>query len=94
VDADHGYLVEAPLRVKCPSCFTNPVECGQMQQRAQAHQEAVNKWFKNWGCLNRKFHHCILKHADIFPAVAVITQVALQNGEPLFDKEDSDDISL
>ena len=53
VEADDGYLGEAPLRVKCPSSFTNPVECGQMQHRAQAWQETVNKQFKNWGCLTK-----------------------------------------
>jgi hypothetical protein len=87
-------LVKLLLRVKCPSSFTNPVECGQMQHRAQAQQETVNKRFKNWGCLNQKFRHCITKHADIFCAVTVITQLAIQNGKPLFDVEYSDDISL
>ena len=33
VEADDGYVGEAPRHVKCPKCISNPVETEAMQQR-------------------------------------------------------------
>jgi hypothetical protein len=33
VEADDGYIGEAPQYVKCPKCFANPNETEHMQQR-------------------------------------------------------------
>ena len=62
-----------------------------MQQRIRARHETVNKRFKQWGCLQNKFRHDILKHAEVFRAVAVITQIAIETGEPLFEVNYIDD---
>ena len=39
VEADDGYLGEAPGKVKCPASFTNPVENEGMQSRVRHRQE-------------------------------------------------------
>ena len=87
VEADDGYVGEAPQKVKCPASFTNPEETLQMQKRVRARHETVNKRFKQWGCLSQRFRHDAGKHGDAFRCVAVITQLSLKMGEPLFDVE-------
>lgn len=80
--------------VKCPMSFVNPQETQKMQQIARCRQETANKRFKQWGCLTQTFRHDIRKHAEVFRAVAVITQLSIQHGEPLFQVRYSDDIRL
>ena len=46
VEADDGYIGEAPLRVKCPACVTIPEERKQMMKRVRARQETINRKFK------------------------------------------------
>lgn len=92
VEADDGYIGEAPVHVKCPKSFTNPEECMTMQQRVRSRQETVNKRFKHWGCLSMRFRHPINKHGDVFRAVAVLTELSIQNGEPLFAVDYDDDL--
>ena len=86
VEADDGYIGEAPRHVKCPKCIANPQETEFMQQRVRNRQETVNKRFKDWGVLRQRFRHSInlARHGDIFRAVAVLTQLAINNGEKLF----------
>ncbi len=86
VEADDGYIGEAPRHVKCPKSFTNPAETEFMQQRVRNRQETVNNRFKNWGILRQRFRHAanLCLHGDIFRAIAVLTQLSINNGEPLF----------
>jgi hypothetical protein len=84
VEADDGYIGEAPQHVKCPKSFTNPEETLFMQDRVRSRQETVNKRFKHFEALNKIFSHDISLHADVFRAVAVITQLTINNGQPLF----------
>ena len=97
VEADDGYIGEAPQYVKCPKCFTNPAENEAMQQRVRNRQETVNKRFKDWSILKQVFRNKqkIQLHGYVFRAIAVITQTAINNGERLFDVDyDDDDNSL
>jgi hypothetical protein len=76
VEADAGYIGEFPRHVKTPV------------------HETVNKRFKQWGCLKQVFRHVhdlAYKHASVFRAVAVITQLAIEDGEPLYAVEYHDD---
>ena len=84
VEADDGYIGEAPGKVKCPASFVNPIENEGMQQRVRSRHETVNKRFKQWGVLNQIYRHNIEDHADIFRAIVVLTQLSMENGEPLF----------
>jgi hypothetical protein len=83
VEADDGYLGEAPRYVKCPKSFANDETCTQMQQEARSRHEKVNKRFKHWGCLLQRFRHHPSLHGDCFHAVAALTQLAIENGEPM-----------
>ena len=52
-----------------------------MAQRVRARQETVNKRFKQWGVLNQVFRrHDLIHLRDVFAAVCVITQLAIENG--------------
>ena len=84
VEADDGYLGEAPRHVKCPMSCTNPKETKKMQQRVRSRQETVNKRFKNWGALKQVFRHSVRSHSAVFHMVAVVTQLTINSGEKLF----------
>lgn len=86
VEADDGYLGEHPQHVKCPKGFANPEITEYMQQRVRNRQETVNRRFKSWDILKQVFRHIhhIPDHGDVFRSVAVITQLAINEGEKLF----------
>ena len=85
VEADDGYVGEAPLRVKCPKSMTEPAEKEAMAKRVRSRHETVNKRFKQWGILRQVFRNDLIHHRDVFAAICVITQLAIENGEPLFE---------
>ena len=94
VEADNGYQGEAPTHVKCPNMFTRKEENLAMQQRVRNRHETVNKRFKQWGCIKERFRHGTEKHSACFRAVAVLTQLAIEFGEPLFSvSEYSDNVA-
>ena len=74
VEADDGYIGESPHKVKCPGCAANPTE----------------NLLKNWEILKQVYRHDIIEHGDFFRAVAVITQLSIENGEPLFEVDYTD----
>ena len=85
VEADDGYIGEHPRYVKCPRGFANLEETEYMQQRVRNGQETVNKRFKDWGALRQIWRHSIPLHGDVFRAIAVMTQLAINQGEKLFE---------
>jgi len=76
VEADRGYQGE-------PRCIT-PQEGNDRAKTVRARHETANKRLKQWGCLKELFRHDIRLHSTAFRAVAVITQIAIEHGEPLF----------
>jgi len=86
VEADEGYRGH-PNKIKCPGNDTNPAENRGMQGRARARHETLNGQLKNWGILSQVFCHHITMHGDVFRACAVVTQLTIENGEPLFEVE-------
>jgi hypothetical protein len=89
VEADKGYRGH-PDKIKCPDNAANPRENLAMQARVRSRHETLNGRLKNWGILAQVYRHDISKHGDVFRACAVITQLMIQNGEPLFSVEYSD----
>jgi hypothetical protein len=85
VEADDGYEGEAPLYVCCPGSVTMQDERKKIAGRARNRQETINKRLKQWEILRATFRHDLLHHRDVFIAIVCITQVAIENGEPLFD---------
>jgi hypothetical protein len=91
VEADDGYLGEAPQFVKCPASVTARSECLAMQSRIRNRQETVNLRFKMWNILSQRFRHDLSLHGDVVTAIAVITQLSIEAGEPLFSVNYCDD---
>ena len=91
--ADKGYVGEAPEFIKCPNCPTVPEHHLLMQARVMKRHETFNGRLKNWGILEQVFRQQdITQHGDVLRAVAIITQLSIENGEPLFQVE-YDDVS-
>ena len=84
IEADDGYIGEAPARVKCPRSFTNTKGTEEMQSRARNRQETVNARFKKWQILRQIYRHDIPKHGEVFATIAIITQLSINRGERLF----------
>ncbi len=57
---------------------------------ARACHETVNSRFKNNQVLVKRFCHSLAFHLACFQAVAVVSQLIIENGEPLFDVQYSD----
>ena len=77
VIADLGYRGE--------DCIVLPTgDTSLLANTVRGRQEHVNKRFKQWQILHRVFRHDVQKHQPVFMAIAVITEVTLENGEPLF----------
>ncbi len=52
--------------------------------------ETFNGRLKNWGILSQVYRHHIMPHDDVFRACAVVTQLTVADGEPLFEVEYGD----
>ena len=89
IEADNGYRGH-PDKVKCPENAANPRENVGKQARVRSRHETLNGRLKNWGILQQVFRHDITLHGKVFRACAVITQLMLENGKPLFSVEYSD----
>jgi hypothetical protein len=89
VEADDGYRGH-PNKVKCPLNDIAPAEKLAMQARVRARHETINGRLKNWGILSQVFRHDIRRHGEVFRACAVLTQLTLEQGEPLFSVEYED----
>ncbi len=84
VEADSGYRGQ-PDSVCTPNCNVFINEVGKRQKElVRSRHETLNKRLKQWHCLHDTFRHDLEKHSFVFQAVAVIVQVAIENGEPLF----------
>ena len=93
LEGDDGFIGECPRHVKCPGSFTREEQKLAMQARVRKRHETVNKRLKQFGCLRERFRtHNPDKHGQCFRAVAVVAQLALEAGEPLFEAEYSDNV--
>jgi len=90
VEADNGY-VGHPDKIKCPNNDCNRAKNLEMQSAARSRHETLNGRLKTWGVLERIYRHDIESHGIVFTACAVITQLCIANGEPLFQVEYGDD---
>ena len=90
IEVDDGCEGEAPLKVKCPSSIAVPDERQRMMGIVRRRQETVNRRFKQWSILKQVFRHELSMHGRVFTAIVVISQLAIQNGEPLFQVEYND----
>jgi hypothetical protein len=86
VEANEGYRGH-PVNIKCQGNVANPAENWAMQGRVRARYKMLNRWLKNWGILSQVFRYHIMMHGDVFRACAVVTQLTVENGKPLFKVE-------
>ena len=85
VEADDGYLGEQPMTCKCPGGLASKCdEEASLRNRLRARHETINARLKNFGVLKQVFRNPTEQHGMFFRAVAVLTQLMLENGEPLF----------
>lgn len=85
VEADDGYIGSAPQYVKCPGSVANLAHREEMQQRVRNRHETVNRRFKQFRILKEVFRHDPRLHWCVFTAIAVLTQISIENGDELFD---------
>ena len=91
VEADDGYKGADPEFAKTRSGVFHPNLGSDVRNKVRARHETCNKRIKQFGALKDVFRHHITKHSTVFHAVALITQLAIQNGEPLFEVKGYDD---
>ena len=94
VEADDGYIGEAPQKVRCPKSITTKQERKRMMAFVRMRHETVNRRLKQWRILKGVFRHEITLHSTAFSAVAVMTQIAISQGEPLFQVHYSDNVDV
>jgi hypothetical protein len=91
VEADEEGYRGHPDKIKCPGNDANPAENRAMQGRAvRARHKTLNGRLKNWGILSQVFCHHVMMHGDVFRVCVVVTQLTIQDGEPLFEVEYGD----
>jgi hypothetical protein len=78
VEADGGY--SGDIRISDPQDGNNVYEM-RMKSAARARHETVNRRFKQFECM-KNFRHGKVLHGHLFDAVATITQIGFENGEP------------
>lgn len=91
VEADDGYIGECPRFCKCPGGFHGRLDQERMRGRVRMRHETVNKRLKQFACLTKKFRHSAEKHSACFRGAAILTQLAIEGGEELFDVREYDD---
>jgi hypothetical protein len=91
VEADKGYKGENPEYCKVYGpLYEDEERYNWMKKNVQTRHEHANLRIKMFECLNQRFRNspeCIRHHAACFRAVCVLTQLAFENGEPLWQPE-------
>jgi len=90
-EADDGYMGEYPAYVDCPGGYAARPDQERMRGRLRMRHEHVNKRMKNFRCMVNRFNHGVEKHSSCFRAVAVLTQLSMESGEPMIDMREYDD---
>jgi hypothetical protein len=72
------------------NCFIIPIEGEERpdQKAIMARHETVNRRLKQFGILQKVYRHNLRKHPQCFRAVLNLTELMIENGEPLYDIED------
>ena len=89
VEADDGYEGESPLRCKIPKAvMSRPSEADAFQKRVQGRHETINSRLKAYAIFHSTYRHDITNHGYVFHAVAVLVQLSIKNGDPLYSTTD------
>lgn len=85
-DAGYGYHGDAYVsdRIVCSQDDFGSEEERREKSELRARHESCNRRFKQWGILKQQFRNNKKKHAMVFYAIAVMTQISIDNGDVLF----------
>lgn len=84
VEADRGYQGE-PMKIKTPGPLHNrSKEEERSKDLVRARHETVNGRLKYFRILRALFRHDIRRHSSVFRAVAVITELNIEEGDGMF----------
>lgn len=82
---DEGELTMADKGYNDPKYFLLPSqENGVEHKHIMSRHETVNKRLRQFKILKEIFRHSLEKHPKVFNAVVNLTEMMLENGEPLF----------
>ncbi len=84
VDANAEYHGAVQFNVKCPG-IGNPSENVEIQAWNCSLHKALNSCFKNFEILSETFCYDIPKHGYVFRAIVALTQLAIKNGDHLWN---------
>ena len=79
VEADFGYCGE-DAHVSTPDDFADNIFTYNAKAEARARHECINGKLKSFSVLKQVFRHRHCHHAAVFTAVAVLTQLEIENG--------------
>ena len=86
VEADDGYRGDpTTFRVPYEVLTRQHEEADNMQKRVQGRHETINARLKKFAILRERYRHDITQHGYVFRAVAVLVQISVKNGDPLYD---------
>ena len=94
IEADSGYRGSDPEFVKSPSMALRQNEDADLKNRVRARHETVNKRLKQFKMLDGAYRHNIGYHNFVFRSIAVITQLSIEAGEPLFSVDYSNKLLI
>ena len=86
VEADNGYVGEAPKYVVCPASLMTKEDSLATMRRVEGRHEVMNKHVKNWSCLKGYFDvkgtgvEKMEKHRLLFFSCTIAKQVSMQMG--------------
>ena len=84
VEADRGYQGE-PMKIKTPGpLHSRSKEEERSKDLVRARHETVNGRLKHFQILRALFRHDIRRHSSVFRAVAVITELNIEEGDGMF----------
>ena len=83
VEADLGYRGEE-LKINTPNDYGKD-ELEDMKANVRHRHETVNRRLKIFGVLAKRYRNEATYHSRCFRAVAVIVQLNIENGAPLYD---------
>ena len=86
VEADDGYRGDpTTFRVPYEVLSRQNEEADNMQKTVQGRHETINARLKKFAILRERYRHDITQHGYVFRAVAVLVQISVKNGDPLYD---------
>ena len=93
VECDDGHVGEDPANVKVPASMVHDQDEKQKYVRTKVRRrhETANKRIKQFDLLDNVFQYPKTFHAPCFRAAAVLTQLSINNGSPLFSTDEYTD---